>query len=318
MQMRPRSCPARILTCSKQVNVVVTTVLGLSLVVAPEVSAENAVTNTPPAGPAQFDFGIFWPPVDPSSTNSPTAKPLLLGQLKCQPEKSSESAWRLRLRVTICRATDEAARKHWNSSLAFPDIDWMRYVRVWDADQRWLWPNLPYLLRLHGAERVERYGGVDPGKGVDNDFAAVLIREYGASGEEERATTRQSPLVSAEWHPVDAKGVGTSNIVHVAESDEFSLWLPKSADHQQGMARVWLVYADFLGARPPASWPKTPEFAGGILAFFELEWNLSPNDRCMASIRHTAPKQGTGFNWVRWVNQTKASADPNRTARLSN
>ena len=58
----------------------------------------------------------------------------------------------------------------------------MRYVRVWDKDNRWLWPNLPYLLRLHGTERVERYGGVDPGKGVDNDFAAVLMRKYDESG----------------------------------------------------------------------------------------------------------------------------------------
>ena len=29
---------------------------------------------------------------------------------------------------------------------------------------------------MPGKERVDRYGGVDPGKGIDNDFAAVLIR----------------------------------------------------------------------------------------------------------------------------------------------
>ena len=49
-------------------------------------------------------------------------------------------------------------------SWRFPQYDWMQYVRVWDADHRWLWPNLPYLLRLHGIERVERYGGIDPGE----------------------------------------------------------------------------------------------------------------------------------------------------------
>ena len=54
----------------------------------------------------------------------------------------------------------------------------MHYVRVGDADRRWLWPNLPYVLRLHGIERVERYGGVDPGKGVDDDFAANFLKLF--------------------------------------------------------------------------------------------------------------------------------------------
>ena len=53
----------------------------------------------------------------------------------------------------------------------------MKAVRVWDARNQWLWPNLAYLLKLSGLERVERYGGVDPEKGVDNDFSALLIRK---------------------------------------------------------------------------------------------------------------------------------------------
>lgn len=58
----------------------------------------------------------------------------------------------------------------------------------------------PYIL--------ERYDGVDPGKGVDNDFAAVLIRSledclFETDNSERADSTR--PLVSAEWHPVDAE-----------------------------------------------------------------------------------------------------------------
>jgi hypothetical protein len=49
-------------------------------------------------------------------------------------------------------------------------------------------------LRIHGAEREDRYGGVDPGAGKDNDFAAVLIRVPGV----------ESPLVAAAWYPVGA------------------------------------------------------------------------------------------------------------------
>jgi len=303
---------------SKQVKVVAATGLSLALVLSPGVRASNTVTNAPPSGAAQLDFGIFWPPVDPSAASPPATKALLNGHLLVQPVQSSESSWKLQLRITIHRATDEAAREFWNSRLGFSEIDWMRFVRVWDAEQRWLWPNLPYLLRLHGIERVERYGGVDPGKGMDNDFAAVLMREYDASGQVENETTKLSPLVSAEWYPVDAQQANKSNIVHVAQSDEFTLKLPKAGERQQGVAKVWLVYADFMGAKLPVTWPKTPEFAGGVLAFFEVKWTLIPESGCEVSIRQMVPKQGSGFNWERWVSRSRASADSKRTARLSN
>jgi hypothetical protein len=190
-------------------------------------------------------------------------------------------------------------------------------VRVWDADHRWLWPNLPYLLRLPGIERVERYGGVDPVKGVDNDFAAVLIREFDARGQVERQTTKESPLVSAEWHAADGPAANKSNTIHVAMSDEFSLNLRPLPERQHGIARVWLVYADFMGARLPEAWPKTQEFAGGILAFFEVEWRAEAAGGCEVRFHQLAPRSSTGFNWERWVNRSKASADPKRTAKLS-
>ena len=109
---------------------------------------------------------------------SPTSdrKPLLHGCVILRLEALPDRSLAARLRIILSRPSDETGRQFWNSRLAFPEYDWMRYVRVWDTSHQWLWPNLAYLLRLHGLERVERYGGVDPGKGVDNDFAAVLIR----------------------------------------------------------------------------------------------------------------------------------------------
>ena len=94
---------------------------------------------------------------------------------------------------------------------------------LWDVDEKWLWPNLPYLLRVRGQNRIERYGGVDPGKDEDNDFAAVLIRAYDATGEVEKAATKLAPLVSAEWYPVGVEDVDRQTIVHAARSDDFIL-----------------------------------------------------------------------------------------------
>jgi hypothetical protein len=193
----------------------------------------------------------------------------------------------------------------------------MSRVRVWDTDDKWLWPNLSYLLRLHGEERIDRYGGVDPGKGVDNDFAAVLIRKYDASGKFESETTKTESLVAAEWYPGEGEPVDGQTIVHIARSDDFTIHLGSAGIADSGKAGIWLIYADFLGARPPRFWPKEPEYAGGILAYFELDWNLAPDGRCEIDCRQRRPTQGTGFDWKEWVALTQISDDPKKTARLS-
>jgi len=221
------------------------------------------------------------------------------------------------LRVTLSRPSDESGREFWNKSLAFPEYDWMRYVRVWDADQRWLWPNLAYLLRLHGIERVERYGGVDPGKGVDNDFAAVLIRKYDPSGQNESENTKRQPLVAAEWYPVGVAGANKETIVHTAQSDEFTLSLGRTEDQAQGSAIVWLIYADFMGAKVPEGWPKELEYAGGILACFNLQWNLGASQGEKMSVRQVVPPHSTGFDWERWTTRTRSAQDSKTTAKLS-
>ena len=260
---------------------------------------------------------MFWPPRDPSQQPTNGTQPLLDGQVVLWFEGLRETRPVIRLRVTLTRRSDAAARERWNSRLAFPEYDWMRQVRVWDADQRWLWPNVPYLLRLHGTERVERYGGVDTGKGVDNDFAAVLIRKYDADGTQESEDTKRTPLVSAEWHPTNTNRVDKRTVVHAAQSDEFTLHPGGTGEARPGWAAVWLIYADFMGAKLPQGWPKEPEYAGGILACFEVRWDWKAESGLELSLRQLAPPSSTGFAWERWASRTRAASGPKSTAKLS-
>lgn len=249
------------------------------------------------AGMAQVEFGVYWPPDSAS-------KPLLRGTVSVQATNMVA-----RVSVTLARPQDEASREFWNSRLAFPEHAWMKQVRVWDAKHQWLWPNLPYLLRLHGVERVERYGGVDPEKGVDNDFAAVLLRKYDASGETESMETKRMPLVSAEWHPVGISGeVNKETIVHATRSDEFTLYL-----RGDGRIGIWLIYGDFLGAKPPKDWPKKPEYNGGILTYFQADWRRGGEIK----LRQTTPPCATGFDWCPWAAQARQFDGVESPSRLT-
>ena len=266
----------------------------------------------------RLEFEVFWPPKAPSESPASGARPLLQGCMIVRPEHLSDGTLLVHLRILLSRPSDEAGREFWNSQLAFPEYDWMRYVRVRDKDNRWLWPNLPYLLRLHGVERVERYGGVDPGKGVDNDFAAVLIRKYDSSGTNEDNESKRSPLVAAEWYPVGASGaVDKQTVVHTAQSDEFTLHLGRAGEGRHGLVAVWVIYADFMEAKVPGSWPKALEFAGGILAYFEVQWDLRAQPGQEISVQQLVPKRSTGFDWEQWAPRTRAARDPRVTAKLS-
>ncbi len=290
-----------------------------ALLMLSAVAARSAEASSPPAqAPVQaLDFGVFWPPRDPSLPPPNDAPPLLDGSLVVRLEAGAGVQPIIRLHLTLTRRADEAARERWNSRLAFPEYDWMRYLRVWDADQRWLWPNVPYLLRVHGTERIDRYGGTDPGKGVDNDFAAVLIRKFDADGTQESEDSRRAPLVSAEWHPVGVEKVDRQTIVHGAQSDEFGVHLGQGGTVRPGQVSIWLIYADFMGAKVPESWPKAPEWAGGILSYFEVRWTVDAGGQYAVHLRRMVPPRGTGFAWEGWRTRTRAAKDPNRTAKLS-
>ena len=260
------------------------------------------------------DFPIHWPPADPAEVPPNSLTPLLKGTLTLDALQQADGETEVRLAVTLTRPSTEDDRESWNSVLAYGDVPWMEEVRVWDAERQWLWPNLPYLLRLPGRERVERYGGIDPGKGIDNDFAAVLIRKYDSEGVAESDDTKESPLVSAEWHAVDAKANDGQSVVHVARSDEFLLHLGGTP---RGRLKVWVVYADFLYSNPPLTWPRDGEWAGGILAYFEVDWEMSPADGWQCVIRHQRPEKSTGFEWSKWVVRTRGEDEARAEVRLS-
>ncbi|WP_146394840.1 hypothetical protein [Planctomycetes bacterium CA13] len=171
----------------------------------------------------------------------------------------------------------------------------MSRVRTWDRNEKWLWPNLPYLLRANGIERQQRYGGVDPGKGVDNDFAAIVVKPADAS-------LATAELVTAEWHPPHGGFVDKRTIIHRAISDDLVWSIPDSRDH--GTLNIWLIYADFLDYYPPPTWPIEAEFDGGILSYFTLEWRRLDDGRIkIVQCENTAPPASTGVEWPEWITQ---------------
>lgn len=255
------------------------------------------------------EFEIHWPPVDPAARSANLKSPLLRGELALQEVKRVNGDHELQITVRIIRPSTERDKKFWNSQLRFSEVPWMNDVRVWDTEFEWQWPNLPYLLRRHGEERVERYGGVDPGKFVDNDFAAVLIRKYDEDGEIESRETQDMPLVSAEWYGGSEQQPDIHSLVHIAKSDTFRVNVGGDDDHTSGKLRLWLIYADFLNSRPPASWPTEREWAGGILNYCEIDWEKRPNEPCRGTAKFQRPSSATKFDWKNW------SEDPSNPAK---
>jgi len=256
-------------------------------------------------------FAIHWPLREPSTPPSKD-RPLLHGEVSAKLAGQDT----LNIVVRITRPSNEQQRIFWNTTLAYPQHnDWMSAVRVWDNNQQWLWPNLPYLFRISGLQRIDRYGGWDPGHRVDNDFAAVLIRAYGASGEELPATAER-PLVSAEWYPDDIAPNTEPDIhtvVHAARSDMFTI--PLQAE--RGTLGVWLIYADFFGSPVPRNWPKAREFDGGILKFFIVTWTKYPQQGYAIQIEERLPPGPTRFDWKRWIDRPTANDIPDAPPRLS-
>ena len=260
-------------------------------------------------------FSVHWPLQELSATVS-KGRPLLKGDVTVRLAEKQSQQDALKIVVRMIRPSDEQHRAFWNMKLAYPEHSaWMPAVRVWDEKKQWLWPNLPYLLRATGLQRLERYGGWDAGHHVDNDFAAVLIRAYDASGTES-AVTAEHPLVSGEWYPDDlAPDIEPDRytIAHIARSDEFAIPLLT----QRGALRIWLIYADFFGASVPRSWPKAREFDGGILKFFTVTWSKDPQGGYAIGIQEGIPPESTRFDWQRWHDRPTANDIPDAPPRLT-
>ena len=105
--------------------------------------------------------------------------------------------------------------------------------------------------------------------------------------------------------------------MHVAHSDAFVLHPGCDTGSDSGQFKVWLIYADFLKAKAPLTWPTTGEWAGGILAHFEVDWSVSPEQGCRGMVRQKRPSCSTGFDWAHWVVRRPGSDGSEAATRLS-
>ena len=244
----------------------------------------------------ETSFPIDWPPTVPGDSTRNRRAPLLNGKLMLTAGSVSGDQ-KVNVRIEIIRPSSEPDRERWNRSLRFPEYDWMSRVRTWDRDEQWLWPNLPFLLRANGIPRHQRYGGVDPGKGVDNDFAGIVVKPL---SNDEIAPA----LVAVDWHPPVGESVNKKSIVHKAISDDLQLCLPKKINN--GELGVWLIYADFLNFQPPKSWPMEPEYDGGILSYFVVKWRRTSDGKIkLIGVENTIPPKSTGVNWQQWLSENQ-------------
>ena len=225
----------------------------------------------------------------------------------------------MRILIELERSTSDEARLRWNKQLKFPEYLWMARLRVWDKDRQWLWPNVSCLLTAYGTERVERYGGVDPEKNVDNDFAGIVVRSYDDQGKELDESIDQ-PLISARWEPGSAdptiKEASIKSVVHSAKSDvlQISIANPQTSTKEEssdsnsatsGQIRVWLIYADFMYAEIPAAWPQEKEFSSGILSYFSVVWKKTGDKIEIQSVTCQVPPSATGIDWQAWCESGK-------------
>lgn len=240
-------------------------------------------------------FAIYWPLQDPLAESAPRGRPLLNGRLNVWLEDPDTDDARVVIGLTLTRPSDEESRAFWNKRLLYSEFGWMSRVRVWDEEKKWLYPNLSYLFKLHGADRVERYGGWDPGKQVDNDYGAVLVR---------RAEEDAKTLVSARWYPVDVADAGRRTVSHVTRSDCFTVHPagggPGDETPQTQRIKVWFIYGDFMKHPVPKAWPDKKEDVGGALAFFYVDLTRRADGFAEPDITLARPEH-TGFDWRGWV-----------------
>jgi hypothetical protein len=297
---------------------------------APPLAVKKAASRPKPAkftpkpvrisAAGTVDFDINWPP-RALAPRKPSRRSLLNAQLFLRGDPSQANDPKMTVTLTITRPhASNADRRYWNASTAFEQYKhWMPYVRGRDASgKQWLWPNLSYLFKLHGTDRVERYGGWDPGHKVDNDFGAVLIRKLTNSGQPET----EPPLVSADWHGDDAVG---SHVVHIARSDTFTLHVDNPAEPSSGQARVCFIYGDFMDWRPPWKYASGPmknrplkmEHSGGIIAQFRIDWTYAPKAPFEFTVTQETPHSDTGFNWKKWIARRAKWARPQARPKLT-
>ncbi|MBT3202638.1 MAG: hypothetical protein HN350_22285 [Phycisphaerales bacterium] len=271
------------------------------------------------SGSGSVEFDINWP-LGRLRRRSRSRRNLLTGQLLVASDISQPGDPKITVGLIITRThAKNADRKYWNTMTEFKQYQsWMPYVRGRDASkQEWLWPNLAYLFKIHGYDRLERYGGWDRGHRNDNDFGGVLIRKLTAGDDAEPP----GPLVSADWHAAGTKDAGRFDVVHSARSDTFTLH--PSGDN--GSVRLWFIYGDFMDWSPPWKYATGPmknrplqkEYDGGIIAQFRIDWTRAPAGPFEFKVTQETPNVDTGFNWRKWIARRAAWDTPKAPPTLT-
>ena len=75
--------------------------------------------------------------------------------------------------------------------------------------------------------------------------------------------------------------------------------------------------AEFRIAWPLQVASKEPEFNGGILKYFRIDWNSHPVRGCTFEMREETPPTSTRFDWKKWLNRKSEDSDTEAHARLS-
>lgn len=169
---------------------------------------------------------------------------------------------------------------------------WRDYRISWGPDnvppnEQWPWPRLDWFLSGSGGD--ESYGSVDPGTGIHNDYAAIVIREYDSYGQETIRTrgtgagtdvTWPGPLISTTWLPLHSFGAPAT---HDIRSVGFKLNLGYTY-------KVWIVMADMF-SNPFAGAPEEGS-AGGTIVYFEIDE--------VGRINQKWPPPSTGYFWDKY------------------
>ncbi len=269
------------------------------------------------------DFDINWPP-RPLAPRTKSRRSLLTGRLNIRGDTSREDDPQILIKLTLTRPHgSEADREFWNAETEFRQYrNWMPYVRGRDAAGRqWLWPNLAYLFRARGYDRIDRYGGWDKGHSNDNDFGGILIRKLSDSG----SVNSAAPLVSADWSSAGTQNAIRTDVVHTAESDTFTLRPDTPTGGACGSARLWFVYGDFMTWRAPWTYAAGPmkrrllkkEYDGGIIVQFRIAWRRCPRRQFKFTITQEIPCDDTHFNWRKWIGRKADWDTPKAEPRLS-
>jgi RHS repeat-associated protein len=155
-----------------------------------------------------------------------------------------------------------------------------------------LWPCLPALFNAKGV----RYGGWDPAKRIDNDFAAVVIQKYDHLGKKIGV-----PLISAQWYADEARkgNLDKSKEVYTAISDEFDMHV---SDGENGYIKIWLVYGDIGGNTKVAETSR-----GGTIAEYQITYSylrgslFSSVGKVFVHLNHSEKASETGIDWDQWL-----------------